>query len=82
MDVFVIRKEGTKVYYSELQSRGIIYLRKMVQTLLVFLIFAAALAYVGRLVYRNFQSKSSCSSGCAKCSIDFSGAEQKLSKKT
>lgn len=37
----------------------------MVQQLIIFLIFIAAAFYVGRLVYRNFSSKSgSCVKGC------------------
>ncbi|TDG37230.1 FeoB-associated Cys-rich membrane protein [Pedobacter changchengzhani] len=44
-----------------------------IQTILVFLFFAAALVYVVRLVYKSVQSKKNgCSSGCGKCGVDFS----------
>lgn len=39
------------------------------QTLLIVLIFAGALFYLGRMVYLSFQSKSGCVTGCAKCSV-------------
>jgi hypothetical protein len=53
----------------------------MIQTVLVILFFTGALAYVIRLIYKNFQAKSGCSSGCAKCSIDFDKIEQQLQQK-
>ncbi|MCJ8210749.1 FeoB-associated Cys-rich membrane protein [Mucilaginibacter sp. RS28] len=43
----------------------------MVQTIIVILLFAAALFYVGRLVYKSFTAKKSCGSNC-KCGVDFS----------
>jgi hypothetical protein len=50
----------------------------MIQSILVALIFAAALAYVVRLVVKSFESKSACSSGCGKCgAVDF----EKISKR-
>jgi hypothetical protein len=49
----------------------------MIQSILVAVIFIAALAYVGRLIFKSFESKSACSSGCGKCgAVDF----QKISK--
>jgi hypothetical protein len=47
-----------------------------IQETLVFLIFAAALFYIGRIVYRNLRSDKGCASNC-KCGIDFSEAEPK-----
>jgi hypothetical protein len=42
------------------------------QTLLVIILFLAALAYVGRIVYRSISPKSNgCASNC-KCGVDFS----------
>ncbi|MEJ6982532.1 FeoB-associated Cys-rich membrane protein [Pedobacter sp. P351] len=43
-----------------------------VQEVLVILLFTIALVYVGRIVYKNLQSKNGCSSGCGKCGVDFS----------
>jgi len=54
----------------------------MLQQILVLLIFAGALVYVGRLVYKSFQSKTGCDSGCGKCgAVDFAKIEAELRKK-
>jgi hypothetical protein len=54
----------------------------MVQEILVAIIFIAALSYIGRLVYKQFQAKSACASGCAKCSVvDFKKIEAELKSK-
>jgi hypothetical protein len=39
----------------------------MIQEVIVGIVFLAALGYAGRLVYRSFQAKHACSSGCGKC---------------
>jgi hypothetical protein len=53
----------------------------MVQQFLVALAFAAALFYVGRLLYKSFQAKSACSTGCGKCgAVDFKKIEEQLKK--
>jgi hypothetical protein len=39
----------------------------MMQEIIIGLIFIAALIYVGNLVYKSFQAKHACSSGCGKC---------------
>ncbi|HEY3405273.1 MAG TPA: FeoB-associated Cys-rich membrane protein [Ohtaekwangia sp.] len=53
----------------------------MIQQLLVGLIFAGALFYVGRLIYKSFQSKSACTSGCGKCGVvDFQKIEKQIQK--
>jgi len=53
----------------------------MVQQLLVGAIFLGAVYYVGRMVYRSFQAKSGCDSGCGKCSaIDFEKIESQIKK--
>ncbi|ACU06247.1 MULTISPECIES: FeoB-associated Cys-rich membrane protein [Pedobacter] len=47
-----------------------------IQTILVALLFAAALFYVGRIIYRAVSSKSGgCASNCGKCGVDFSNIE-------
>jgi len=43
----------------------------MVQTVIIVILFAAALFYVGRLMYRSLTSKKECGSNC-KCGVDFS----------
>jgi hypothetical protein len=47
-----------------------------VQELAVVAVFGLAVAYLGRLLYRNFTAKNSCGSSC-KCAADFSGVEPK-----
>jgi len=42
------------------------------QTILVFLLFAVALIYVGRLVYKSLQVKKDGCGGNCKCGVDFS----------
>jgi hypothetical protein len=52
------------------------------QTILVSILFLAALLYVGRLIFLNFKSKSVCSTGCGKCgAIDFNKLEKQLKEK-
>lgn len=44
-----------------------------VQFVLMIIVFAAALFYVGRIVYRNISpKKGQCATGCGKCGADFS----------
>jgi len=43
-----------------------------IQTILVIILFVAALWYVGRIIYRSVSPKSKgCASNC-KCGVDFS----------
>jgi hypothetical protein len=54
----------------------------MIQNLLVGLVFLLALVYVGRLIYKSFQAKSACESGCGKCgAVDFNKIEKQLREK-
>ncbi|MBX7124629.1 MAG: FeoB-associated Cys-rich membrane protein [Cyclobacteriaceae bacterium] len=39
----------------------------MLQTLILILLFAGALFYLGRMAWRSFKSQQSCSTGCGKC---------------
>jgi hypothetical protein len=39
----------------------------MFQTILLAIVFIGASFYLGRMVYRSFQAKHACSSGCGKC---------------
>jgi hypothetical protein len=45
-----------------------------IQTIIIAILFAAAIFYVCRLVYRNVTAKKSCGSNC-KCGVDFSAIE-------
>lgn len=42
-----------------------------IQEIILITLFAAALFYVGRLIYRSFNAKTSCGTNC-KCGVDFS----------
>ncbi len=55
----------------------------MVQNLIIFLIFGAAVFYIGRMIYKSFTAKSgSCASGCGKCgAVDFNAIEKQLKQK-
>ncbi len=55
----------------------------MIQSIIVILAFAIAVFYVGRLVFKSFQSKAGeCGSGCGKCgAVDFAKLEQQLKQK-
>jgi len=48
-----------------------------IQTVILFVLFAAALWYVGRMIYRSVSPKTGgCASNC-KCGVDFSAVEPK-----
>jgi hypothetical protein len=54
----------------------------MIQGLFVALIFLGAVAYIARIIYKQFQAKAACASGCGKCStIDFKKIQSELAKK-
>jgi hypothetical protein len=54
----------------------------MFQQVVIILLFAAALGYLGRMVYRSFQAKS-CATGCGKCSaVDFDKIEKQLKERS
>lgn len=43
-----------------------------IQFILMIAFFIAALAYIGRVVYRNINPKNnSCNTGCGKCAANF-----------
>jgi hypothetical protein len=42
------------------------------QTILVFILFAVALFYIGRMVYKNLRVKKDGCGGNCKCGVDFS----------
>lgn len=51
-----------------------------IQLVIILLLFAAAVFYVGRMVYKNLTAKKSCGSNC-KCGMDFSGVDAPKSQK-
>jgi hypothetical protein len=40
----------------------------MIQQIILILIFAGALFYLGRMIFRSFHTKKAHTPGCAKCS--------------
>ncbi|RYZ98952.1 MAG: FeoB-associated Cys-rich membrane protein [Sphingobacteriaceae bacterium] len=44
------------------------------QVIIVFILFAAAVIYAGRLLYKSLFVKKGCGSNC-KCGVDFSQAD-------
>lgn len=45
-----------------------------VQLIIVGILFAAAVFYVGRMVYKSLTAKKGCGANC-KCGVDFSNIE-------
>jgi hypothetical protein len=50
------------------------------QTIIIAILFAAAVFYVCRLVYKNLSAEKGCGSNC-KCGVDFSAIEQAKTNK-
>jgi hypothetical protein len=51
----------------------------MIQTAVIILLFSAAIFFLGRLLYRSFQAKAACATGCGKCgAIDFDKIEKQI----
>jgi hypothetical protein len=76
---------GRQTNYSWLvgvMSTGNYFYDMIIQQLVILLLFAGAVAYLGRMVYRSFQAKHACSTGCSKCgAIDFDKIEKEIAKK-
>jgi len=54
----------------------------MIQEIIVGIVFAGAVFYVGQLIYKSLQSKSACTTGCGKCgAMDFQKIEAQIKKK-
>ena len=54
----------------------------MIQQIIVIGLFVGAAAYLGRLLYRSFQAKNACESGCGKCgAIDLQKIENDVKAK-
>ena len=52
----------------------------MSQELVIAVLFIAALAYLGYIIYQSFKERTGCSSGCGSCGIDFSEIRKHLEK--
>ncbi len=54
----------------------------MIQQILIVGLFSGAAIYLGRLIYRSFQAKNACESGCGKCgALDLQKIEKDLKAK-
>ena len=56
----------------------------MVENLVIFLLFALALVYLGNMVRKQFQTKNSagCAKGCGSCgAVDFTKIEAQIAAK-
>ena len=54
----------------------------ILQQVLLGLIFLGAVVYIGSMVYKSFQAKTGCASGCGKCgAIDFAKIERQVQEK-
>jgi hypothetical protein len=51
-----------------------------IQLVIVALIFAAAIFYVGRMIYKSLTVKKGCGSNC-KCGVDFSNTDIEKSQR-
>lgn len=51
----------------------------MIQMIAIAALFSGAIFFLGRIVYRSFQAKSGCATGCGKCgAIDFDKIEKQI----
>jgi len=51
----------------------------MIQQVVIGIIFLSALGYLGRMIYRSFQAKNACATGCGKCgAVDFEKIEKQI----
>lgn len=47
------------------------------QEFIIVIAFTTAVAYAGRLVYKSFQAKNGCATGCGKCDVESVGKFEK-----
>jgi len=45
-----------------------------IQLVIILILFAGAIFYVARMIYKSLSAKKGCGSNC-KCGVDFSGIE-------
>jgi hypothetical protein len=54
----------------------------MFQLIAIIILFAGAAFFLCRMVYRSFQAKAACATGCGKCgAVDFEKIEKEISQK-
>jgi len=54
----------------------------MIQQIIIIALFSAAAFYLGRLIYRSFQAKNICETGCGKCgALDLQKIEEEIRNK-
>ena len=53
----------------------------MAQQIIIVLLFLGAVVYLGYVIYKSFQTRSGCSSGCGSCGVDFNKIQKDLKKK-
>ncbi len=73
-------RQGLKLFRMCLCFAGeFLFLPMLVQQIILILIFLTAVAYLGSIIYKSFQAKSGCASGCGKCgAIDFAKIEKQI----
>ena len=60
----------------------LIFAIMLLQEILLGVTFLGAVGYLGSIVYKSFQAKSGCASGCGKCgAVDFAKIEQQIKEK-
>ncbi len=52
----------------------------MAQSIIIAVLFLAALGYLGYIIFKSFTSKE-CTSGCGTCHVDFAKLEKQFPKK-
>ncbi|WP_183566928.1 FeoB-associated Cys-rich membrane protein [Mucilaginibacter sp. SP1R1] len=45
-----------------------------IQAIIIIILFAAAIFYIGRMMYKSIAAKKGCGGNC-KCGVDFSGID-------
>jgi hypothetical protein len=54
----------------------------VIQQITIGTLFLVALGYVIRLIYKGFQAKGACATGCGKCGVvDFDKIEKQINSK-
>jgi hypothetical protein len=51
-----------------------------IQAIIIIVLFAAAIFYIGRIMYKSLTAKKGCGGNC-KCGVDFSGVDASKTRK-
>ncbi|WP_091150151.1 FeoB-associated Cys-rich membrane protein [Mucilaginibacter pineti] len=51
-----------------------------IQAIIIIVLFAAAIFYIGRMMYKSLTAKKGCGGNC-KCGVDFSGVDAPKARK-